>query len=372
MNNQNVSKCDVVKDDDSMMPTRVPLTIISGFLGAGKTTLLNRILHADHGLRVAVLVNDFGAINIDSKLVVDVDGDSISLSNGCICCTIRGDLLQAVLDLLRRPEPPEYIIVETSGVSDPLEVAQTFQAVNRISIDSILTVMDAEQVLNLEGQYAVLALNQIGMADIVILNKVDLVNAAQLAAAREYIRSILPQARILETTKADVPLELILNVGAFDLSKFNSRPAQEVHVHAQEDDHGHTHDHAHSDHSLVFDSWSWQSDQALSYKALQKVINSLPETIYRAKGIFFLADEPDKKAVLQVVGQRASIQFLPEPWGEAGPRSHMVVIGAAGGVNAEALTQQMNACLAVNAPQSEVQRISNTVLEWLRGRRTKN
>lgn len=169
------------------------MTIITGFLGSGKTTLLNRILHADHGLRVAVLVNDFGAINIDTQLVVGVEEDTISLANGCICCTIRGDLLKATFDLLQRPEPPEYILVETSGVSDPLEVALTFRAIQRVQIDSILTVMDAEQILSLDQRYAALAIYQVGMADIVILNKVDLVDGAQLQAVRDYIRRIVPR-----------------------------------------------------------------------------------------------------------------------------------------------------------------------------------
>ncbi|NJO82687.1 MAG: GTP-binding protein [Blastochloris sp.] len=215
----------------------VPVTIITGFLGSGKTTLLNRILHADHGLRVAVLVNDFGAINIDTQLVVGVEEDTINLANGCICCTIRGDLLKATLDLLQRPEPPEYILVETSGVSDPLEVALTFRAIQRVQIDSILTVMDAEQILSIDRRYAVLAMNQVGMADIVIVNKVDLVDAEQLAAVRAYIRSIIPNSRVIEATEADVPLELLLNVGAFDLQRLFSRTPQEVHVHAEEEAH---------------------------------------------------------------------------------------------------------------------------------------
>ncbi len=149
----------------------IPVTIITGFLGSGKTTLLNRILHADHGLRVAVLVNDFGAINIDTQLVVGVEGEIISLANGCICCTIRGDLLKATLDLLERPQPPEYILVETSGVSDPLEVALTFRAIQRVQIDSILTVMDAEQILSLDQRYEALSVYQVGMADMAIRTK---------------------------------------------------------------------------------------------------------------------------------------------------------------------------------------------------------
>ena len=349
----------------------VPVTIITGFLGSGKTTLLNRILHADHGLRVAVLVNDFGAINIDTQLVVGVEEDTINLANGCICCTIRGDLLKATLDLLQRPEPPEYILVETSGVSDPLEVALTFRAIQRVQIDSILTVMDAEQILSLDQRYAALAIYQVGMADIVILNKVDLVDGAQLQAVRDYIRRIVPQARIIETTHGDVPLEFMLNVGQFEIERLASRQPHDIHVHAEGDEHGHEdneHHHEHTDHTLVFSTWSWRSSQPVSFRALQRMVNRLPETIYRAKGIFFLADAPDRKGILQVVGRRASVTLAQDGWENTAPLSQIVVIGAAGSVDGDTLNQHMEACLAVNAPKSELEYITRTVIEWLRQR----
>jgi G3E family GTPase len=287
------------------MPNRtvpVPLTIITGFLGSGKTTLLNRILHADHGLRVAVLVNDFGAINIDAQLIVGVEGETVSLSNGCICCTIRDDLINAVFDLLQRPEPPQYIIVETSGVSDPLEVALSFRTMRAVQIDSILTVLDAEQILLLDRRYAVLAMNQVGMADVVIVNKVDVVDEIQLQQVREYIRSIIPNSRIIETTHADVPLELLLNVGVFDLERFARRPPQDVHVYQEGKQRDHDYHHEH-DHTLVFNTWSWRSDQPVSYRALRRMAQALPESIYRAKGIFFLACQVTPESVPLVYGQ---------------------------------------------------------------------
>jgi len=347
----------------------IPLTIIAGFLGAGKTTLLNRILHADHGLRVAVLVNDFGAINIDAQLIVGVEGETVNLSNGCICCTIRDDLVKAVFDLLQRPEPPQYIIVETSGVSDPMEVALGFRTMRAIQIDSILTLLDAEQILLLDHRYADLAMNQVCMADIVIVNKVDLVDDVQLRKVREYVRGITPDSHVIETTHADVPLELLLNVGAFDLERLASRPSN-VHFFEEGGHHNHSHDdyhhHEQTDHTLVFDTWSWRSDQLVSHRALRRMVMALPESIYRAKGIFFLVEQPDRKGILQVVGKRVSLTLLGEYWGEEMPYSQMVVIGFAGGVDADDLNQHIEACLAVNAPESERDYITNRAIAWLR------
>ena len=341
---------------------QTPLTIITGFLGSGKTTLLNRILHADHGLRIAVLVNDFGSINIDSQLVLGVDEDTISLSNGCICCTIRGDLLKATVDLLNREEAPEYIIVETSGVSDPLEVALTFRTMPQIRIDSILTVIDAEQILSVDRQYAVLAMNQVGMADIVILNKTDLVTSTTLQAVRNYIRSILPHSRILETQQAQVALDLILNVGNFDLERLQSRTPASAHVHET----GEHHDHEHQSHDLVFSTWSWKSDEPISSKALQRFVDKLPQSIYRAKGLFYLAESPEQRATLHLVGKRATLNVNAGNWQGQKPQSQFVVIGAADTLDTSALEAGLQACTLSASSDSRLERLTQSIVSWLR------
>jgi G3E family GTPase len=235
---------------------QVPITIITGFLGAGKTTLLNYILNNNHGMRIAVLVNDFGSVNIDSELIIGVEGESVSLSNGCICCTIRDDLLKAVLGVIQRENPPEYIVIETSGVSDPFAVAETFMlpALRPFAaVDSIVTVVDAEQIRDLQGEQEVLAMDQISAADIIVMNKVDLVDKAGLSVARSFIREVVPDARILEVTHGRAPLELLLGVGQYSIEKLQSREKRDVHVHEDmhvhesetehEHDHGHTHEH---------------------------------------------------------------------------------------------------------------------------------
>ncbi len=345
----------------------IPVTIISGFLGAGKTSLLNHILNADHGLRVAVLVNDFGEVNIDAELISGISGEStINLSNGCICCSIRDDLLEATVQLVQRPDPPEYIVVETSGVSDPTAVSLTFMSPelrSGVRVDSMLTVVDSEQIDHVDRKHRELALDQIAMADIVVLNKVDLVNDEKRGKLAGFVKNLVPRARILETTHGKVPLDLVLGVGTYDLRRFSGKSGLDVHVHAdgeahdhdhvhgREDEHHHEHSHEH-DHTLVFNTWSYTTDKPLSRQAVRQAVKTLPATIYRAKGFVYLYDIPSRKGIVHVVGQRARL-IIGELWGDEKPGTQLVFIGEYGGINDCELQSRFDACQATEKTRQD-------------------
>ena len=368
----------------------IPVTLLTGFLGAGKTTLVNRILHADHGLRIAVLVNDFGAVNIDSRLIVGVQGETISLANGCICCTIRDDLLRATAQLLEGPNPPEHIIVEPSGVSDPGAVVRSFLLLRpHIQLDSVICLIDAEQFTGLTGRNALLAMDQVAMADIILVNKVELASRTQLERIHRFIERTAPRARLIETTHANAPLEFLIGVGRFDLERLQARQALEIHVHPEggeghhdhEDDPEHSHDHAaqdqerngqhrhqqhheHTDHTLLFSTWHHHSQTPLDFHSVRRMIDRLPAGIFRAKGFVYLDKPAERRGVLQVVGNRVRFTF-GEPWGNEPPATNVVLIGEPGAIAPEELQERFETCRP--GANSRAKELIQEVVEWVRG-----
>lgn len=359
----------------------IPVTILTGFLGVGKTTLLNRILHAEHGLRIAVLVNDFGAVNIDTQLVANVEGETISMANGCICCTIRDDLLQAAKEIVQQPNPPEYIIVEPSGVSDPALVARTFYLLRpSVQVDSIIAVVDAEQIAELRGHYQILAINQVESADIILLNKVDLVNDAKREAIRRWVRNQVPQARIVETVEGNAPLELLLGAGNFDAARLAERPELDIHVHPEVSTRGQEHAHAevdvqehvhhhhddeheHHEHSLLFSTWFYTSDIPLNFLLLRRLMEQLPVGIFRAKGIVYL-ESMKARGILQMTGRRCQLRLGPHWESSESSKTQLVFIGEPGSIDPATLGQQIESCRSnIN---DETEGTVEDVVHWLR------
>jgi G3E family GTPase len=330
----------------------MPVTIITGFLGSGKTTLLNHILSNQQGLKTAVLVNEFGEIGIDNELIVSTEDNMVALSNGCICCTINNDLVDAVYQVLERQDQLDYLVVETTGLADPLPVALTFLGTelrDLTRLDSIITVVDAANysldLFNSEAAYS-----QIAYGDIIILNKTDLVDAAAVNDLERKINQVKPDARIIRTQRSQVPLPLILSVGLFQSEKYFNTEAEHDHNHDHHDhdhsqcDHDHHH-HEHHDHSHHlendgFTSISFQTDKPFAIRKFQYFLdNELPANIFRAKGIIWFKESPNRH-IFHLCGKRFTLD--DDQW-TGTPKNQLVLIGQ--DLDRETLISQLENCI---------------------------
>lgn len=359
----------------------MPVTIITGFLGSGKTTLLNHILTNQQGLKTAVLVNEFGEIGIDNELIVSADDNNnmVELSNGCICCTINNDLVDAVYKVMERQDNIDYLVVETTGLADPLPVALTFLGTelrDLTRLDSIITVVDAANYsLDLFNSQA--AHSQIAYGDVILLNKTDLVSQSDLQELERKINDVKEGARIIRTKNSQVALPLILSVGLFESDKYFDVVEEQGHDHDHhehdhdhstcghdhshdhhEHEHNHDHDHSacghdhshdhhhhhHSDHleNDGFTSISFQSDKPFSIRKFQYFLdNQLPTTVFRAKGIMWFEESP-KRHIFHLCGKRFTMD--DDDW-KGDKKNQVVLIGQ--NLDRDILLQQIENCLTL-------------------------
>ena len=297
---------------------KIPVTVLTGYLGAGKTTLLNRILSENHGKKYAVIVNEFGEIGIDNDLIIGADEEVFEMNNGCVCCTVRGDLVRILDGLMKRKGKFDAIIVETTGLADPAPVAQTFfvdeDVQKNARLDAVVTVADAKWLSD-RLKDAPEAKNQIAFADVIVLNKTDLVSKAELAEVEARIRGINPYAKLHRTERCKVKLSDVLERGAFDLDRIleiepeflevgddHDHHHDHGHAHGHDDHHDHSHNHSHGGlkhyHDEEMQSLSLRTDKPLDATKfmpwLQNLVAAEGQKILRSKGILAFTGDDDR------------------------------------------------------------------------------
>ena len=294
----------------------IPLTVVGGFLGSGKTTLVNHILRNASGIRAAVVVNDFGAVNIDRALIADAHGETIALTNGCVCCSIGGDLTDALIAIMSRAEPPDWIVIEASGVSDPWRIAQVGLADRGLLLDGVVVLADGACVRALAEDPRIrdTVLRQLDGADIVVLNKSDLVGAAERAETRAWLAVQAPRATILEATSADLPIDLLTGIAIGRARR--SRAAV----------------HADPDHALRFEWLALSFEGRFSAARLRELLASMPAGVLRAKGI--VRTDESASATFQYAGRRGILRAID---GAPFNISQVVAIALRGELPAETL-----------------------------------
>jgi G3E family GTPase len=289
---------------------RVPLTVIGGFLGAGKTTLVNALLAEPHGLRLAVLVNDFGAVNIDASLIAARDGDMVALSNGCVCCAMGDDLGRGIMEMLARRPPPDHIVVEASGVADPWRIAEIALLDPDLCLSGVVVLADASRIEELSGDRLVgeTARRQLLAADLLILTKPDLVAAKQLAALPATLTPVAPRARFLIGMQGAVPASLVLGEMAAE-----PRPTTSARARSRP-------------HGAIFESATLRPLRPVMESELRKALEMLPDTVLRVKGLLSVPDSTADAWLVQGVGRRVEISRHCMPSGT----EHALVLIATG------------------------------------------